>query len=97
MKILEKATMKDGTVIQVEDWHGVHKFVEKGDTLAAYPVSKVSLDGQFAPKRNRTFRASFRFDNEKKTMEAFNKLKDGSATISDYKDKLRDPEYAECI
>lgn len=51
MKVLETGAMPDGTKIQIEDWHENYKFLAPASTLGAYPISKVDLDGQFAPKK----------------------------------------------
>lgn len=97
MNILEKSKMKDGTKIQIEDWHDEYNFMEKGSTLVAYPKSKMNMEGEYSPKLNRTFRASFNFDNAKDTMEAFKGLKHGIKRLSDFKEYMNNPKNNECI
>lgn len=97
MKVTDVSSMKDGTKIQIEDWHDDFNFFEENSTLAAYPISKVNQKGQFAPKMNRTFRLSFNFSTEEETQQAFIDLKIGAKQLIDFKDQLNNPEKIECI
>lgn len=97
MKVLEKGIMPDGTVIQIEEWNEDYKFLSYGSTLATYPKSKISLEGQFSPKANERYRFELKFDSYKETKEAFQNLIEGKIVLSDFKDKLYDRRYVDCI
>jgi len=97
MKVLLVDSMPCGTKIQIEDWNGEYDFIPKASTLAAYPISQVNIEGQFAPKRNKSFRASFNFENEVEAKQAFNDLKNGVKQLLDYKEVINDPRKLECL
>jgi|SRR5690625_1573665 len=86
MIVLEKATMQDGTKIQLEDWSDDYKFIPPASTLATYPKAKVSSDRQFGPRRNKTFRLEFCFESNEEARKAFENLSHGTKTLLDYKD-----------
>lgn len=89
--------MPCGTKVQIEDWSKDYKFLAPSSTLAAYPTSKVNMDGEYSPKRNRTFRATFNFGDEKATRQAFNELVAGSKQLIDFVKNINNPEKVECI
>ena len=97
MEVLEVSSMPCGTKLQIEDWSNDYDFLPRGSTLAAYPLSKVDLDGQFAPKRNKEFRVSFNFDSELEAKQAFNDLSAGSKQLVDFKGCINNPKKIECI
>lgn len=66
MKVLRKATLKDGTPIQIEDWSEGYSFYEYGEHIAAYPTV-----------RGRTIRAELRAGSTEQAKEIFEKLLDG--------------------
>lgn len=99
MNILQKGIMTDGTKLQIEDWSADYSFYPQGHLLAAYPIAKASLQGQFTPKMDRKFRYEMRFDSNEQAQKAFNDLCNGVTTLKDYSDKLQsnDKEYAKCV
>lgn len=97
MVILSKGTTPNGTHIQIENWNSDYSFMPYGGLLAVYPKSKVSLDGQFSPKRNRRFRLELSFNTHKEAEKAFKQLLDGDKVITDFKENIRDERYKDCI
>lgn len=97
MKILQKGKLKNGTDIQIEEWHENYNFIPYGSTLASYPLSKISLDGQFAPKANERYRIDFNFKSEEETKQAFDNLLTGKNDLADYKENISDLRYKDCI
>lgn len=98
MKILDKGKMINNTVIQIEDWSEDYKFMPYGSIIAAYPISKHSLDGQFSPKRGRSFRFQIDFNSYEEAKEVFNKLVTGKKSLTDYKGSFNgDTEHLECV
>lgn len=93
MKIIAKATMPDGTNIQLEDWGEDYSHLKNELILAAFPTANRSVKGAFAPKEGEKFRASFYFNNVK-AEEIFNTLKKGTNKLSDYIKNLANPDYA---
>ncbi len=94
---MEVSEMPCGTKIQIEDWNGEYDFMPFASTLAAYPISKVDINGEFFPKRNKKFRASFNFDNEEEAKQAFNGLESGANKLIDFKENFNNPKNIECI
>lgn len=97
MKVLKRGIMPDGTNLQIEDWSDNYTFMSHGSTLAAYPKSKISLDGSFAPKGKQEFRCAFNFNSEAETRKAFSELIIGVKELADFKANMHDPKYADCI
>lgn len=97
MNVTKVGAMPCGTKIQIENWHDDYRFFAPKSTLAAYPKSKISMDGEFSPKRNRKFRVSFNFDNEEETKQAYKELETGNKQLIDFKDHINNPEKIECI
>lgn len=99
MKVTQRATMPDGTEIQIEDWSGDYPtvFVPCG-TIAAYPISKYTLPGSFAPKAGVRFRADFsRFETTEQVQEAFDRLVSGESTLKDYAEALWHTHHAPAL
>lgn len=93
MRIVAKATMPNGTNIQLEDWSENYEHLKNELVLAAFPTANRSVKGAFMPKEGEKFRASFYFSNTK-TEEIFNALKKGTNKLSDYIENLANPDYA---
>ena len=77
MKVLERATMPDGTKIQIEDWSDDYSFHNFADLVAAYPIARNSI-------RKRKFRATCQFENASQASEAFYAIKSGEKTLDDF-------------
>jgi hypothetical protein len=97
MKVLKTGTMPNGTPIQIEEWKENYDFMPYGDTIASYPKSKASHEGSFAPKGNEVYRFDFKFDSTGECEAAFNSLLTGEKVLTDYRDNLYYPKYADCI
>jgi len=97
MKVLERGNMPNGTDIQIEEWNENYDFFSYGSTIGSYPKSKMSHEGAFSPKGNMIYRFQFDFKSAKEAKEAFENLKNGITQLADYKDKMYNPEYADCI
>jgi len=97
MKVLKTGTMSNGTHIQIEDWSEDYSFMPYGSTLASYPKSKVTHEGQYSPKGNEIYRFSFDFNSNDEAETAFSDLLDGSKKLSDLEGFLREREYKDCI
>ena len=97
MKVLLKGVMPNGTPIQIEEWNENYSFVPYGSTIASYPKSKMSHEGSFAPKGNQVYRFQFNFYSDDEAKTAFNDLLSGVKALSDFKDKMYNPKYADCI
>lgn len=97
MKVLNKTILSDGTKIQVEDWSKDWTCYSYGETLAAYPESKVTLEGSFSPNFRESFRCQFNFKSHEQALQAYNELLEGVKVLSDFSEFLKYPEYAVCI
>jgi len=92
-------TKENGTyVLQIEDWSknypGTFPF---GNTLAAYPVSKVNIEGAFSPKCGDIFRCEFNFPNHELALDAAETIAFRDGELSWYTQYLRKREYLPCI
>lgn len=97
MIILQKGRMPDGTAIQIEDWSKSYSFYEYGSTIGAYPVSKMGYDGQFSPRKGRTWRMQYDFQNEAEARKIFSELIEGTKTLKDIENNLYDKRYKDCV
>ena len=97
MKVLQTGIMPDGTAIQIEEWNESYSFMPYGSTITSYPKSKVSHEGNYAPKGNQVYRFQFNFKSDEETKNAFNELLAGTKQLADYKANLYYPQYADCI
>lgn len=97
MKVLKTGTMPNGTPIQIEEWNENYSFLPYGATIASYPKSKSSHNGDFSPKGNVTYRFSFNFTNNEESEQAFNNLLSGNKELADYKEHMEFKKYADCI
>lgn len=95
--ILHKGKLKDGTTIQLEDWSKEYTFMTYGSSVATYPIAKVTCEGDFSPKKGKTFRCMFEFDNYEEALQAYNALIKGNKNLRYYKEFLREKQYADCI
>ncbi|WP_405101521.1 hypothetical protein [Oceanobacillus sp. FSL H7-0719] len=85
MEITIKGTMPNGAKIQIEDWSkDLPHLLNTKYIIGAYPISKRSLQGQFAAKEGKTFRAAFNFSNKEDAEKAYNKLINGETALTDY-------------
>lgn len=91
MEVLTVYSMPRGTKIQMEDWSGEFNFMSYASTIGAYPTSQVNGQGQFSPKRNKTFRVDLRFENQEEAEVAFHELKNGNKALLDFQEHIRDP------
>lgn len=78
-KIVKKATMPCGTLIQIEDWHPCYDFEPTCGILAAYPIAKETNTESIMnyPERGKTFRLELGFKTEEQTRQAFADLLSG--------------------
>ena len=98
LKVCCKGAMPDGTVVQIEDWSEVYPNIyPQASMLAAYPVSKWSISGAFAPKAGEQFRAGFDFHDCHACAQAFEDLTTGAKTLADFVDCLERREYRAAI
>lgn len=97
MKVLQTGIMPNGTHIQIEEWHENYSFMPYGSTIASYPKSKVSHEGNYAPKGNQIYRFAFNFESEQETKDIFNSLLSGEKKLVDIRTNLNRKEYADCI
>lgn len=97
MFILKKGLLEDNTRIQIEDWSDDLSFRKYGSTLAVYPKSKVTLNGQFAPKYNKSFRCDFEFNSHDEALKAFQELINNVKNLKDFELYLNDPKLKVCI
>lgn len=98
LKVCRKGVMPDGTAIQIEDWSDVYPDIyPQNNTLAAYPISKWSIPGAFAPKAGEQFRAGFDFPDCRACAKAFEDLTSGTKTLADFVDRLERHEYRAAI
>ena len=98
LKVCRTGAMPDGTAVQIEDWSEVYPNIyPQASTLAAYPISKWSIPGAFAPKAGEQFRAGFDFPDCRACAKAFEDLCAGTKTLADFTDHLERPEYKAAI
>jgi hypothetical protein len=97
MQVIQRGLLKDNTKMQIEDWSKDYSFYNYGCTLATYPKSKANQKGQFAPKSGEVYRFDFQFNSFEETEKAFKELIDNKKILGDFKDKLRDKKYLDCI
>lgn len=71
MRVLEEAILSDGTLIRLEDWNVDFGFLPYGSTIAAYPKKYIRM------------RAAVDFTTHADAAATFNRLVEGTATITD--------------
>ncbi len=77
MEVLERAKMKDGTRIQIENWKNDYDFI-KTLNIAVYPIA------QRGSEANKTFRLELEnFKNDAEVKEVFSKLEKGKIEITE--------------
>lgn len=98
-KIVEKATLTDGTHIQIEDWHPCYDFEPTCGTLAAYPIAKETNTENIMnyPKRGESFRLELWFKTEEQTRQAFADLLSGKKSLKDFRENAERPHYLDLI
>lgn len=92
-------TEENGTFdLQIEDWSkdypGTFPY---GNTLVAYPTSKIDADGIFSPKCGREFRCAFNFPNRATAGDAAEAIAFAGAELSWYAEYMERPEYLGCL
>lgn len=97
MKITNRAKINGVTKTQIEDWTGDYSFLGTGRTLAAYPVARESVGGQFGLRRGKTFRLALDFDTEQEAKAAQFALITGAAKLLDYVNHFENPSYAKAL
>lgn len=89
MKVLQRGQMPDGTEIQIEEWNEKYSFIPYGGAVAAYPKNRYG----------EKVRAKKIFGSAEEAVKAFNALKNGDKTLSDFnftaKESGRDIPYQE--
>ena len=89
MKVLQRGQMPDGTEAQIEEWSENYSFYAYGSLVAAYPKNRYG----------EKVRASKIFESAEESAKAFNALKNGDKTLSDFnftaKESGRDIPYQE--
>lgn len=83
MKVLERASMPDGTDIQLEDWTKNNSHF-KTLSVGAYPIAKNTSKFKWV-EAGITFRLdlSRNFSNDNQVLETFNSLQNGEITLRD--------------
>jgi len=98
MKAIKRGTLPDGSTVQVEDWSSDYpELCTYADTVAAYPKSTKTHEGQYAPKLGLKLRVSFHFESKSEADEAFEKLVSGEAVLQDFAKRFNGPAiYSDC-
>jgi len=97
MKILEKGQMPDGTDIQREEWKENYDFMAYGATVAAYPISKESINMPLAPKIGERFRLAMYFESTEEAENCFQQLKNGEKSLKDFRRNFEKPNRIVCL
>ena len=85
MEIIKKATMPDGTHIQLEDWRADYPNVNKNYTIGAYPICQNTVG--YWIRSGEKFRLTIsRFTAADDVMQIFDDLVNGKITLADLKD-----------
>lgn len=89
MKVLEKATMSNGTKIQLEDWSDVYPDIY-GFMIGAYPIAQRT--SQYGWIQGGTeFRLSIsRYSSNEEVLKDFESLKTGEKQLEDLADRFHD-------
>ena len=91
MNIVREGKMPDiyETEIQLENWEDNYPSSPSLYwTIGAYPRAKHCSGRYFGPDRGELFRLTISFDTEAEAVEAFEKLKSGTAQLLDYREKF---------
>lgn len=96
---MKVTTSENGTFdLQIEDWSKDYpKTFPYGNVLVAYPASKVSLDGTFAPKRGDLFRCAFDFPNHALALDAAETIALGEGELSWFAQYLDIKDHLYCL
>ena len=98
MEVVKTGKLPDGALIYIEDWSMNYPgLYTSKSVVAAYPISKYTLPGYFAPKAGEIFRAQFDFDSAEQAVEAFDSLVNGEKQLTDYIDRLYYPHQVPCL
>lgn len=83
MEVLERAKMKDGTRIQIENWKNDYDFI-KTLNIAVYPIA------QRGSEANKTFRLELEnFESDAEVEEIFNRLERGKIELAELTNYFR--------
>lgn len=95
MEIIEKATMPDGTHIQLEDWRNDYPDIYDNFTIAAYPICQNTVGNWIkSGERFRLDISRFNFDDDVK--QIFEDLTNGKITLSDLRECFWNTDLDEC-
>lgn len=89
--------MLDGTKIQIEDWNKDYSFMAHGSIIGVYPIAKESINGQFAPKRGKSFRLELKFESFEAAKEAFLQLQNNEKELKDFLVNFSNIEFLQYI
>lgn len=97
MFIIKKGITPSGVNIQIENWQDLYPNLHtENDTIGFYPKAMNDIYRDDYPhwppypKRNETFRAALKFDNEKEAKKVFDLLQSGEKTYMHYLDNYQD-------
>lgn len=101
-KIIERAAMKDGTKLFLEDWHRLNRAVCPdlyGYVIAAYPTVKNSGRGKWRIGKD-TFRLQIGYDKynnytDEMVLADFESLKNGTKTLVDLRKHFDDKFHSD--
>lgn len=100
MKIIERATMPDGTKIQIEDWTKDYSCFNTL-SIAAYPImQRLSQSHKlYFHESGKPFRVDINRDwkNDDEVKKAFSELQNGIKEIKDFANQFWHSWCAECI
>jgi hypothetical protein len=100
MKVIERATMPNGTKIIIEDWREDYSFINTLN-ITAFPIMQTAPKSKklYFTKPGETFRAEISrgWENNDEVYAAFESLKNGQKNLIDYADQFREAWAAECL
>lgn len=100
MKIIERATMPDGTKIQIEDWTKDYSCFNTL-SIAAYPIMQRLPQSHklYFHESGKPFRVDINRDwkNDDEVKKAFSELQNGIKEVKDFANQFWDSWCAECI
>ena len=98
MKILQKSQTSNGVDIQIEDWSQDYSCFNYGETVVAYPVAISTNDNLIQyPKFKEKFRLEFDCQDYETALKVFESLKNGTKTLKDYINLVKEKEYINFI
>ena len=100
MQIIKRATMPDGTKIQIESWSDNYKFYFDESHIAAYPKAKrtqIRCQNLKYPEEGKEFRLSFYLGSKEKAESEFEALRLGNKSLLDLSRYASDEELLKYI